>query len=99
MTPWILLLGGKKEGKLPERSEFFPSPHYDINSRRLSPSRAHLSLPASLGKTKKVVQARQGTKKGMNHQAHPPKKVNQTNTIQEQTLLLLASCPMTSRGR
>ncbi|WP_316855944.1 hypothetical protein, partial [Ralstonia mannitolilytica] len=60
--------GRKKDGKLSERSEFFPSPHGYKNPRRGSPSRARLSLLTFFGKTKKVSRPRQGVKQGMHHQ-------------------------------
>ncbi|MEW6315495.1 MAG: hypothetical protein AB1670_03800, partial [Pseudomonadota bacterium] len=60
--------GRKQDGKLFERSEFFPSPPGYENSRDGSPSRARLSFAYfSLARQRKVGRARQGTKQGMHH--------------------------------
>jgi len=73
MAPWIFVSGRKKDGELSERSEFSPSPPGYENPRRVSPSRARLSLLTFFGKTKKVSQPRQGMKQGMD-----PQPQNQT---------------------
>ena len=78
-----------------ERSEFFPSPPCDTNSRRGSPHRARLSLLTFFGKTKKVSRPRQGVKQGM----HQEQKTKTQKPNHEAKGFLAANNPFNAPNR